>query len=841
MSNLLLNFVYLFHRCKARIRGHTAIAHNHRGYGQSDRARVNDLAPFTPPFGRGPLESRLCFATYFEYDDMGRFDSITDALGGVTEFEHNDVSLLTQKADPLGGITAYDYDLERNLTSVSDSMGRVTSYSYDDLDRLTAVVDTLENVTSYSYDPAGNLASVTDANGNSTSYEYNDFGLVTAAVDPLGNRKQYEYDIARNLVSASYPRGNKLIYKYDALNRLVEKEVWFAGMFQYKDDHYYYNYDATGNLLSAENNNGYLEYDYDALGRTTLAATNPFGDYETPSAVFAYGYDALGNRVSMTDPNGGVTEYRYDARNAITSITNPYGEATSYAYDPLGRRESMMRPNGVETTYVFDAASRITEINHLNGGAVLDYFHYTYDLAGNRTSMTRPEGAHEYTYDDLDRLTGATHPWPDLPSESFAYDPLGNRIGTVVNGANRLLEDDEWTYTYDANGNMTARVSKTDAESWLYEYNGEDRLRHVRKFDVAAPGEEPPVVEAYYDYDALMNRVAKWVYSDCVEEECDENGSMYVYTGEDVWGVYGLELDLLYEITHGPGIDEPISLSENGNRHYYLADALGSVWGTADHAGAVEDTNKYSAYGVPDAVSSAGLNWRDQFRYTGREFDTESGFYYHRFRYYIPDAGRFNRPDPLGYVLGRKFGYGLNNPTRYVDLFGLQTYDTVDPSQNRGWRVFNRVVDWFKDLFSFIFESPPELEHQILYSEKDPKKTIDLIEDITELKKYDNRRHRKKKSCKNPYGSRGKPDHQQKVDELTLKALDECEPGEKVLTEKKIKGHESNRRPDVQIVDPGEETRKVLEAERYPNRKYNKIREQEYEEIGLDYETHELD
>lgn len=46
--------------------------------------------------------------------------------------------------------------------------------------------------------------------------------------------------------------------------------------------------------------------------------------------------------------------------------------------------------------------------------------------------MTRPEGTHEYSYDDLDRLTGATHPWPELPEESFAYDPVGNRLGEMI-------------------------------------------------------------------------------------------------------------------------------------------------------------------------------------------------------------------------------------------------------------------------------------------------------------------------------------------------------------------------------------------------------------------------
>jgi RHS repeat-associated protein len=97
------------------------------------------------------------------------------------------------------------------------------------------------------------------------------------------------------------------------------------------------------------------------------------------------------------------------------------------------------------------------------------------------------------------------------------------------------------------------------------------------------------------------------------------------------------------------------------------------------------------------------------------------------------------------------------------------------------------------------------------------------------------------KTSKKRPGSRGHPDHQTKVDKLEQKALDEVESGEQVLREKKIRGHDSKRIPDVQIVDDEGKARKVFEAERHPNRKRNLKREAEYEELGVEYETHELD
>jgi len=93
---------------------------------------------------------------------------------------------------------------------------------------------------------------------------------------------------------------------------------------------------------------------------------------------------------------------------------------------------------------------------------------------------------------------------------------------------------------------------------------------------------------------------------------------------------------------------------------------------------------------------------------------------------------------------------------------------------------------------------------------------------------------------RNKFGSKGKPDHQDKVSELGDKARSEAKSGEKVLREKRIQGHDSRRIPDQQIVNESGKTRKVFEAERHPNRKRNKEREQEYDDLGIEYETHGL-
>ena len=93
-------------------------------------------------------------------------------------------------------------------------------------------------------------------------------------------------------------------------------------------------------------------------------------------------------------------------------------------------------------------------------------------------------------------------------------------------------------------------------------------------------------------------------------------------------------------------------------------------------------------------------------------------------------------------------------------------------------------------------------------------------------------------NTRNPDGAKGKPDHQAKVKELEKKAAKE-NPGKDVVTEKKIKVEGSNRRPDVQVVDPKTgKTTKIYEAERKPNSARNKAREAEYKKLNIPNETH---
>ena len=66
-----------------------------------------------------------------------------------------------------------------------------------------------------------------------------------------------------------------------------------------------------------------------------------------------------------------------------------------------------------------------------------------------------------FGYDQMDRLTSASHPLL-LDPQAFAYAPVGNRAtgGTVGNTGNQLTADANFAHQYDDNGNLTRRKKR---------------------------------------------------------------------------------------------------------------------------------------------------------------------------------------------------------------------------------------------------------------------------------------------------------------------------------------------------------------------------------------------
>jgi RHS repeat-associated protein len=240
-----------------------------------------------------------------------------------------------------------------------------------------------------------------------------------------------------------------------------------------------------------------------------------------------------------------------------------------------------------------------------------------------------------------------------------------------------LLEDSNFTYTYDENGNLTSKTSKANGEVTTYTYDGENQLIRV----------ERPGVIAEYRYDALGRRIEKVV-----------NGvsTRYLYHNEDIV----VELDATGTVQgmylHGPGIDEPLGIfrGREGVAFTYHADGLGSITHVTTSTGTLARSYTYDSFGR--LVTQTGT-LTNPYTYTGRELDPESGLYYYRTRYYDPASGRFLHEDPIGFLGGvDHYSYVLNNPVNLIDPEGLLFWGRLNAGEGYG----ESALQWYADILA---------------------------------------------------------------------------------------------------------------------------------------------
>ena len=241
---------------------------------------------------------------------------------------------------------------------------------------------------------------------------------------------------------------------------------------------------------------------------------------------------------------------------------------------------------------------------------------------------------------------------PEENTTDFSYDPVGNRANTTVDAANRLLEDAVYLYTYDANGNLSTKTKKATGEITRYTYDFENRL-----IQLLTPNSQLIT----YTYDPFGRRIEKNV-----------NGTIksYLYDNEDIIAEYDGSGVLTTKYTHGLGIDEPLAIEQKNQMYYYHADGLGSIVALTDDKGRVVQTYEYDSFGN---MKQHGHKVKQPYTFTGREYDSETGLYYYRARYYDPKIGRFISEDPIGFMGGiNKYAYVGNNPVNWVDPLGLE-------------------------------------------------------------------------------------------------------------------------------------------------------------------------
>ena len=586
--------------------------------------------------------------TSYQYDSRGNRTSVTDALQNQTTFAYDSGSRLLSITYPGGSTSSFTYDYRGRRITATDQNGKTTTYAYDGADRLTSVTDAASNTTQYAYDTENNLLSITDASSHTTNFSYDAFGRVTQTTFPSNYFETYAYDANNNLTSKTDRKGQTIQYVYDALNRLTQKTYPDSTSVEY-------TYDLVGKVLSVNDPTGNYTFAYDNMGRL-IGTTTQYSFLSSPTFTNAYTFDAASNRTGYTAPDSSTNTYSYDTLNRLTSLANSWAGSFGFSYDALSRRTQMTRPNGVTTNYSFNNMSRLLSVLHQQGGSTIDGATYTVDAAGNRTAKADALAGvtSNYTYDPLYELTQVTQ--TTNTTESYSYDPVGNRLSSAGvsaytnNSSNELTSTSAASYAYDANGNTTSKTVSGNTTQYTWDF--ENRLSQI-----TLPNSGGTVT---FKYDPLGKRIYK---------QSPNATSIFAYDGANLVETVNATGGEVAHYVQGVNVDEPLAMQRGTTTDYYEVDGLGSVSSLSSSAGGLANTYTYDSFGNTTNSTGSVTNF---LRYTAREFDTETNLYFYRARYYDSSIGRFLSEDPIRFRGGPDFyRYAKNSPIDLIDPRGL--------------------------------------------------------------------------------------------------------------------------------------------------------------------------
>ncbi|RKG71640.1 toxin [Corallococcus sp. CA054B] len=451
--------------------------------------------------------------------------------------------------------------------------------------------------------------------------------------------------------------------------------------------------------------------DYDAMSRVERVVT-PDGT----AASFAYNEAALLDRVDVAvrgaSPSRFVDNIDYNARGQRTQVTYGGGGVTAtYEYDErstmLVRVLASRASDGAalqDLRYTLDPAHNIVEVRDsarqqvfFNGGSTDGTQRFEYDalyrlmraegrehpgqvgyalgsngypeaplaqLPHQNDLQTLLRYVQKYSYDKVGNIHEVKHSVPLSPgggwTRAYEYAPDSNRLKWTSQPGDGTTGTHATRYHYDERGNLVAMPHLSSLK-----WDHDDRLASV---DLGGGA------RAYYVYDSQGQRVRKVIETGGTSRE-----RVYVGNFERYRERTGTTVTLERQTVHVYDGHRRLALVETDVTSAPSPGATRIRLQFANHLGTatVESTFdgvpiSYEEY-YPFGGSSFHSGDPDKrYRYTGKERDDETGFYYHGARYYAPWLGRWTSPDPAGLIDGTDvYSYVENNPIKLSDPTGL--------------------------------------------------------------------------------------------------------------------------------------------------------------------------
>ena len=518
-------------------------------------------------------------------------------------------------------------------------------------------------------------------------------------------------------------------YLYDGSDRLIRVVETDGDNVVLHD--FSWTYDAKDNVTSLT----------ESIGGKSFSYTYAYDDDSRPT-TFGYGdvteqvtYDGHGRSSGTTVKNGSRTVlgtgYAYrDVDSTYTttqvkSVTNSYGGKTAnfnYTYDANG---NILSVSGDQTAvYEYDDLGQlITETIGTGDDQVI--IRYTYDNGGNLIKKVReytteapepeptpepepeptpvPEPEPEPDPTPTPTPTPTPEPTPKPSREPIPINPpvtptpsimsLGDS-DTAVNSSDRVTVQEETLYTYgDAEwGDLLTAYDGEEItydgignplsyRGWTMSWQGGRQLASMTKGSDTLS----------FAYNESGLRTSKTV-----------NGVTHSY----VWQGSKLAADITDAYTlyfHYDSTGDVIGFTRTANgtdtEYFYVKNLQGDILKVISATGTEAAAYSYDAWGK--LLTSAGdLAEVNPLRYRGYFYDTETGLYYLKSRYYDPEVSRFINPDAFVSSGTSVASYNMmvycdNNPINRIDPAGMFWREIGDFFS----KTWNGLKTWAKSAF----------------------------------------------------------------------------------------------------------------------------------------------
>lgn len=638
-------------------------------------ASTEKLLSTVVDFGVG----RVNLTRTFTHNSRGDVITVQDPIGNTRTIDFDVLRRVTQVTapPPFSYLTKFTYDDNSNTTKVerqtndpenpwqtvqatfsadkkvltmTDPQGAVTTMQYDSLQRLWKVTDALSRVVERIYDDANRISSIKDPAGiTAVTYTYRDNGKMATIKDARNNLTTYSFDGHDRPEKTTYPDATfEQITSRDGNSNPLTMVTRSGATFTLTFDEL--------NRVKTKTPSGQptVTTVYDIAGRVVSVST-PVVAGDPSSGTFTNFYDTAGRFYKEQYPDGLSVTHQLDANGNLTRTTYPDGYFIDRVFDQLNRLTDI-KLNGAGTSSVqfqYDALSRRTKLIYENGCSTSYGFEQDNDLNGLLHNFVGSNVNFSYAFDSVGQML--SHRTSDPANFRWTPGAPGTVSYATANSINQYPTVGGTGFSYSTDGSLT------NDGVFKYEFNSERMMTRVRDAGTNA-------IVADYLYDPGLRQSQKNVGG---------TKTNFYYAGWQRLADYdGTTNTLQQRFVYGSGLDEPlIQISSGGTKTYFHANHHGSVIATTDSSGAVLNRFKYSPYGESPSMSGTSHG------YTGQRYDSETGLYYYKMRYYSPKLGRFLQADPLGFSAGSNFySYVSNSPLAITDSLGLAADSGASPA-----------------------------------------------------------------------------------------------------------------------------------------------------------------